>query len=66
LPKGTRLRVILGPVNTPDWQKNYNSGGRIGYETAKDARTATISVHLDSRHPSYLELPLALRKQVTK
>ena len=66
LPQGTRLRVILGPVNTPDWQKNYNSGGRIGYETAKDARTATISVHLDSRHPSYLELPLAPRKQVTK
>ena len=66
LPKGTRLRVILGPMNTPGWQKNYNSGGRIGYETAKDARTATISVHLDPRHPSYLELPLAPRKQVTK
>lgn len=65
LPRGTRLRVVLGPVNTPDWQKNFNSGGRIGYETARDARTATISVHLDPRHPSYLELPLALRKQVT-
>lgn len=59
LPKGTRLRVLLGPLNTPDWQKNYNSGGRLGYETAKDARTATFSVHLDPQHPSYLELPLA-------
>lgn len=59
LPKGARLRVVLAPMNTPDWQKNYNSGWRIGYETAKDARAATISVHLDSRHPSYLELPLA-------
>ncbi|MGN6313525.1 MAG: CocE/NonD family hydrolase [Rhodanobacteraceae bacterium] len=59
LPKGTRLRVALGPLDTPDWQKNYNSGGRIGYETAKDARTATFTVHLDPRHPSYLELPLA-------
>ncbi|MGH8145705.1 MAG: CocE/NonD family hydrolase [Rhodanobacteraceae bacterium] len=59
LPKGTRLRVVLAPMNTPDWQKNYNSGGRIGYETAADARTATISVHLDPKHPSYLELPLA-------
>jgi len=59
LSKGTRLRVVLGPINTPDLQKNYNSGGRIGYETAKDARTATISVHLDPQHPSYLEVPLA-------
>jgi hypothetical protein len=59
LPKGTRLRVVLGPLNTPDVQKNYNSGGRIGYETAKDARTATITLHLDPEHASYLELPLA-------
>ncbi len=66
LPKGTRLRLVLGPLNTPNLQKNYNSGGRIGYETAKDARTATISVHLDPEHPSYLELPLAARKPVTK
>lgn len=66
LPKGTRLRLVLAPVNTPGLQKNYNSGGRIGYETAKDARTATISVHLDPKHPSYLELPLAPRKPITK
>lgn len=66
LPKGTRLRVTLAPMNTPDWQKNYNSGGRIGYETAKDARIATITVHLDPDHPSYMELPLAPRTQVTK
>ncbi len=64
LPKGTRLRVVLGPINIPDLQKNYNSGGRIGYETAKDARTATISVHLDPRHASYLELPLAPNSRV--
>lgn len=66
LPKGTRLRVVFAPMNTPDWQKNYNSGGRIGYETARDARTATISIHLDPRHPSYLELPLAREAPVTK
>jgi putative CocE/NonD family hydrolase len=59
LPDGTRLRVILAPMNTPGWQKNYDSGGRIGHETAADARTATISVHLGRNHPSYLELPLA-------
>ena len=59
LPKGTRLRLVLAPLNIPDLQKNFNSGGRLGYETAKDARTATFSVHLDPQHASYLELPLA-------
>ncbi|HEX7130043.1 MAG TPA: CocE/NonD family hydrolase [Rhodanobacteraceae bacterium] len=59
LPAGTRLRVVLAPLNIPDLQKNYNSGGRLGYETAKDARTATFSVYLDPQHPSYLEMPLA-------
>ncbi|HET7611913.1 MAG TPA: CocE/NonD family hydrolase C-terminal non-catalytic domain-containing protein, partial [Rhodanobacteraceae bacterium] len=59
LPAGTRLRVVLAPLNMPDLQKNYNSGGRLGYETAKDARTATFEVHLDPQHPSYLEMPLA-------
>lgn len=66
LPKNARLRVVFAPIDTPDWQKNYNSGGRIGYETAADARTATISVHLDPGHPSYLELPLAGRTPVTE
>lgn len=66
LPKGTRLRVILAPMNTPDWQKNYNSGGRIGHETAASGRTAIVSVHLDPAHPSYVELPLAPRTQVTE
>lgn len=66
LPQGTRLRLVLAPVNSPDLQKNYNSGGRIGYETAKDARTATLSIHLDPEHASYLEIPLASRKPITK
>jgi predicted acyl esterase len=34
LPKDTRLRPALAPLNTPDLQKNFNSGGRIGYGTA--------------------------------
>ena len=66
LPKDTRLRVVLAPLNIPDLQKNYNSGGRIGYENAGDARTATISVHLDPQHPSWLELPLAPESRARK
>ncbi len=59
LPAGTRLRLTVGPFNDPGFQKNYNSGGRLGFETAADARTATIKLHHDSSHPSALEIPLA-------
>lgn len=59
LPKGTRLRAIVMPVDDPAVERNYNSGGKLGYEKAADARVAHVSVHLDAAHPSYLELPLA-------
>ena len=40
LRKGSRLRLVLYGINTPDWEKNYNSGGVIADETKKDARVA--------------------------
>lgn len=58
LAKGTRLRVVVGPLNDPAWQKNYNSGGRLGYETADDAKVATVRIHHSSKYPSRLELPV--------
>ena len=58
LEPGTRLRVVVGPLNRPYMPKNYNSGGRLGYETAQDARTATIKIHHNEDYPSRLELPI--------
>lgn len=58
LPAGTRLRLTVGPFNDPGFQKNYNSGGRLGFETAADARRATIKLHHNSAYPSVLEIPL--------
>jgi predicted acyl esterase len=40
IPAGARLRLVLMPLNSPNYQKNYNTGGRIGYEDPKDARVA--------------------------
>jgi putative CocE/NonD family hydrolase len=59
LPKGARLRVVIAPVDDPGAERNYNSGGRLGYEKTSDARAAHVSLHLDAAHPSYLELPLS-------
>jgi len=59
LAKGSRLRLEIGSPNTIYLQKNYNSGGDVAQETAKDARTAHVTLYHDAQHPSFLELPLS-------
>ncbi len=59
IPAGTRIRLVVMPLNSPDYQKNYNTGGRIVYENPKDARVAHIQLFHDSRRASVLLLPLA-------
>jgi uncharacterized protein len=59
IPAGSRLRLIVSPLNSPNYQKNYNSGGRIGYERLEDARIAHIRIFHDAAHSSRLVLPLA-------
>ena len=59
IPAGARLRLTIAPLNSPNYQKNYNTGGRIGYEKIEDARVAHIKVFHDAAHASRLELPLA-------
>lgn len=59
IPAGARLRLVLMPLNSPNFQKNYNTGGRIGYEDPKDARVAHIRIFHDGNRASRLELPLA-------
>lgn len=58
LDGGTRLRLTVGPVDHPYFQKNLNTGGRIGHERMADARVATISLHHDRSAPSVLRLPV--------
>jgi len=59
LQKGSRLRLVIASINNPGLEKNYNSGGAVADETAKDARTAHIALWHDAQHPSALEIPLA-------
>jgi len=59
IPAGARLRLVLAPLNSPNYQKNYNTGGRIGYENPAEARVAHIRIFHDGRRASRLVLPLA-------
>lgn len=56
--KGSRLRLVVAAANTTDLEKNYNSGGVVADETAKDARTAHVTLLHDAAHPSALEIPI--------
>ena len=56
IAKGSRLRLTIAPLNSPSYQKNYNTGGKVGYEKIGDARIAHISLFHDSRHPSFLTI----------
>jgi uncharacterized protein len=56
--KGSRLRLVVSCPNSTQIQKNYNSGGVVADETAKDARTAHVVLFHDAAHPSALEIPI--------
>jgi len=58
IAKGSRLRLVIGSVNTPSSEKNYNTGGVVSKETGHDAKTAHIQLLHDAEHPSALELPV--------
>ncbi len=58
LMKGSRLRLVVYSPNSIFWQKNYNSGGVVADETAKDARAARVKVYHDATHASAIQLPL--------
>jgi uncharacterized protein len=58
LMKGSRLRLVVDSPNSIFWQKNYNSGGVVADETAKDAHTAHVKIYHDAEHASGIDLPL--------
>jgi predicted acyl esterase len=58
LGAGSRLRLVVSSPNSIFVQKNYNGGGDVSRESARDARTAHVTLYHDASHPSSLELPL--------
>ncbi|HEY2676220.1 MAG TPA: CocE/NonD family hydrolase [Steroidobacteraceae bacterium] len=56
--KGSRLRLIISPVDSIHSQKNYNSGGVVAGESMKDARPVTVTLYHDREHPSTLLVPI--------
>lgn len=57
ISKASRLRLFVTSPNSIFLEKNYNSGGVVAEESAKDARVAHITLYHDDQHQSVLEVP---------
>jgi len=58
IARGSRLRLVFGPVNSIYAQRNYNSGGVVAEESLATARAVTVSLFHDATHPSALYVPI--------
>jgi putative CocE/NonD family hydrolase len=62
IKKGHRLRLLVAPigrlVESTFAEKNYNGGGVVAEESAKDAKSVTVRLFHDDAHPSALYVPL--------
>jgi uncharacterized protein len=61
IKQGSRLRLIIAPVNSIHSEKNYNSGGVVAEESMKDARPVTVTLYHDGSHQSTLYVPLGTK-----
>ncbi|MEP7244922.1 MAG: CocE/NonD family hydrolase [Gammaproteobacteria bacterium] len=61
-----RLRLVISPmgrmIESRFTQKNYNGGGVVAEESARDGRPVTVALYHDRAHPSVLNVPLAREK----
>jgi hypothetical protein len=58
LAAGSRLRLVIAPINSISSERNYNSGKPVAEETMADARPVTVSLVHDKAHPSALYVPI--------
>jgi len=61
VPAGSAIRVDISSSDFPQWDRNFNTGGRIGFEGPLAAVTATQTVLHSGSFPSSLSLPVLPR-----
>lgn len=55
---GSRIRLIIRNLNSPHYEKNFQSGGNIFEETLKTAYTGTFLLYHNNTNSSFLEIPV--------
>lgn len=62
IAQGSRLRLVIAPINSIHLQKNYNAAKRVSDQSMADARTVTVRLLHDQQHPSALHIPFGHEK----
>ncbi|MEP7245223.1 MAG: CocE/NonD family hydrolase [Gammaproteobacteria bacterium] len=62
IEQGSRLRLVIAPVNSIYSQKNYNSGVDVSAESMQDARVVTVTLYHDRAHSSALFVPMGQKE----
>ena len=57
-PKGSQLRLVVGALDNPFFEKNWNSIKPVADQSGADARVAHIQLLQTPEHPSTLTVPL--------
>jgi uncharacterized protein len=57
LQRGSRLRLVVGPLDSIYLQRNYNTGGDLASESREHARPVTVRLFHDRSRPSLLHVP---------
>lgn len=56
--RGSRLRLVIGPMHSIHAQKNYQAGGVVAEESVADARVVKVKLFHSAAHPSALFVPV--------
>ena len=59
--KGSRFVLAINAINSPYFQKNYNSGKNVSTEIKEDAQKAEISIYHSPEKTSYIKIPISLK-----
>src|SRR3569833_97842 len=60
IPRGHRLRLVIGPLHSIYLQKNYGGGGVVTEDSLQAARPVAVTLFHDSAHPSALDVPMGV------
>jgi len=58
ISSGSRLRLIIRNLNSPHYQKNFQSGGNIFEETSTNSKPGTFLLYHNNINSSYIEIPI--------
>jgi putative CocE/NonD family hydrolase len=56
--EGSRLRLVVGPLNALYFERNYSAGGVVADETVANARAVRVRLFHDRAYPSALYVPI--------